>query len=66
MLQHRLVLALVMPFRMIARFVLRRLWRFMRVAMFAMAAVGPAAPPPPLPRVPRTEAQASVYEEDDQ
>ena len=55
---HPLMRVAVAPFRTLARALLRKLWRGMRIAMIMMSAVGPAAPPPPLPRPQRTEASA--------
>jgi hypothetical protein len=62
-LPHRLVLAPLPICRAIARYVLRSVWRVVRIAMFMMVAIGPAAPPPPLPRVQRTEAHAQSEED---
>ena len=58
--------AAVAPFRALARYVLRKLWRGTRIAMFMMSAIGPAAPPPPLRRIQRTEARAHSDESDDE
>ena len=48
--QHRLGLVLAIP-----RYVLRRLWRIMRVLLLVGVAMGPGMPPPPLPKPQTTE-----------